>query len=69
MAGTFDCCRECKPPRRTDVCHCTCVDYIIEKAFSDADRDERFRRSRRNSELNAQFIAGVERANKRRKGR
>jgi len=36
------CCNGCVPPRRTPTCHSTCPDYIIEKAFSEAERQEEF---------------------------
>lgn len=34
------CCNGCVPPRRTGDCHATCTDYIIEKAFHEAERIE-----------------------------
>ena len=64
----FECCAKCKPPRRGGDCHCHCVDYAIDKAFHEAQRCERNAKQEAASGLTAQFIAGVERANKRRKG-
>ena len=32
------CCEHCEPPKRNPYCHASCPDYIVEKAFEDADR-------------------------------
>lgn len=33
-------CKDCRPPKRTGDCHGTCPDYIIAKAFHEAERAE-----------------------------
>lgn len=65
----FGCCVVCKPPKRNGYCHIDCVDYLIAKAFSDAERNEKFQRQAVVSGLTSQSIRAVDRANKRRKKR
>lgn len=32
------CCNGCVPPKRTDTCHATCPDYIIDSAFHNVEK-------------------------------
>lgn len=53
------CCNGCVPPKRTPTCHSTCPDYIIEKAFDEAERQEKlmlYREKRRISDQKADNI-------------
>lgn len=36
-------CYGCEPPKRTSDCHTYCPDWIIAKAFHEAEREERAR--------------------------
>lgn len=35
-------CYGCKPPKRTPDCHAKCPDWIIAKAFHDAEREYQY---------------------------
>ena len=46
MAGFFECCRHCVPPKRNPGCHSTCPEYLGERAEYDrkkAIEDEKMR--------------------------
>lgn len=34
----FDCCKNCKPPKRSAGCHSTCKEYLADKAEYDDER-------------------------------
>lgn len=53
------CCNGCLPPKRTGDCHATCPDYIIEKAFHEAERQEeleKYKAKRRISDQRVDII-------------
>ena len=63
---SFECCILCKSPKRYPGCHDRCPDYAQARAKYDkamADQKKAVRQS-----INAQKIAGVTRALRRRKG-
>ena len=63
---SFECCIPCKPPKRYPGCHDHCPEYAVARAKYDkavADQNKAVRQS-----INAQKIAGVTRAIKKRKG-
>lgn len=52
-------CHGCKPPKRTPGCHSTCADYIIAKAFHEAEQD-----AIREQKLVAQYTIDASRDNR-----
>lgn len=61
---SFECCILCKPPKRYPGCHDHCPEYAKAKH----DQDAANQRRTVNQGINAQKIAGVNRAIKKRKG-
>jgi hypothetical protein len=68
--GYFECCHNCKPPRRYPGCQDHCPDYAEGKAKHDADKEIEYQRRRREAALYLQTCEGVRRAtkNRRKKG-
>ena len=63
------CCKSCVAPKRYPGCHSHCPEYRAEKAVYEAEKAEAEKRKAIRDGLDAQTIAGVERAKKIRKGR
>lgn len=63
------CCRGCVAPKRYPGCHDHCKEYKDERAQLDADKAEYYKQKSIQEGLDAQAIAGVERAKKIREGR
>ena len=63
------CCHPCVAPKRYPGCGDHCKEYQDERAQLDADKAEYYKQKSIQEGLDAQAIAGVERAKKIRKGR
>ena len=69
MSGSFNACRYCVAPKRHPGCHDTCMEYLMEKAVHETKKAVADKQKAVNTGLNAQAIASVYRAHKKRKGR
>lgn len=43
----FECCENCKPPKRHPTCHDTCPEFAIDKAFYEVFKEEEKERGTR----------------------
>lgn len=66
---SFECCFNCKQPKRHPGCHDRCPEYTTDLAKFRERKAVEDRKKAINSGLDAQAIAGVYQARKRRKGR
>lgn len=63
------CCKECVAPKRHPGCHDRCQEYIKEKTKHNEELVAAYKKKQIELGLDSQAIAGVTRANKKRKGR
>ena len=61
----INCCNGCIAPKRHPGCHGHCIDYVIDKAFHDADMEIAKEKKKKESNLNSQTVEGIFKAYKK----
>lgn len=64
--SSINCCKDCKPPKRTPTCHITCKEYRRQKEASEAKREEINRKNKTNYDIYDQRAKNVYKALKQR---
>lgn len=65
----FECCIPCKPPKRYPGCHDCCPEYAAARAKYEQDKAISDRKKAIKQSIDAQKIAGVKRALRRKGGK
>ena len=66
---SFECCIPCKPPKRYPGCHDHCPEYAAARAKHEQDKAIANKKKAIDQSIDAQKIAGVKRALRRKGGK
>lgn len=66
---SFECCIPCKPPKRYPGCHDHCPKYAVARAKHEQDKAIANKKKAIDQSIDAQKIAGVKRALRRKGGK